>query len=581
MRRKLARYVPNASLDRAQEILDERHICIISGIPGIGKTTLAEILVTHLVDRNGFTPFRISNRLDEIKSLKDRSKRQGFYFDDFLGRTSLIRLERNEDRELLDLMRQVAENDRWRLVLTTREYILSAAKKSYEAIHNIPYGFAKCIIDLSDYTLSVRAQILYNHIHFSDLPKPHKLALLDDFNYRKIIDHKNFIPRLIEWMTGDFYMHRTDAKEHLNDLQTNLDDPIRIWEHAFMHQIGRASHHLILILATLPWRVYEEDARICFVSFRNYRRSKYGEVLHANDWDEALRELDGSFLATVKVGRHVALQFHNPSVEDFVKAHMRRTPADVDDLLASAVFFEQYSKLWLAHEGRLKLLDSAFMKLTDFIPGQGVRTVVTDAGLLVVAAVEEQVRFLMRVAKRTGRSVSKSAESKVRSLANRWQVGEGDRAACLSLLLDWKQEMGRVSEVVIGAAKSLMLDSEYLDDFDTSASFIEAFPSVLSEEELELLAGRFDADLWELCDGQSVDDLSEVIEIVEHVGDVLGVDVGYVVERLNENIEKLEWKERERVGYRAAKWEREKETTYEMGGIDAMFASLRDWVANS
>ncbi len=582
VRRRLARYVPNASLNRAQEILDEHHICIISGIPGIGKTTLAEVLVTQLVDKDDFAPFRIGNKLDEIKSIKDKSRKQVFYFDDFLGRTDLIHPERNEDRDLQDLIRQVAENDLWRLILTTREYILNAAKARYEAIHQLPDGFARCIVDLGDYTLFVRAQILYNHIYFSDLPKSHKLAILENFSYRKIIDHHNFIPRLIDWMTGYFYTHHTDAKEYLVDFQTNLDDPKRIWEYAFLHQISEASQHLILILATLPSRVYEEDAHICFREFRSYRRKKYGDVIRANDWDTALRELDGSFLATVRAGGRIAIQFHNPSVEDFVKEYMGRTPIDVDDLLASIVFFEQFAKLWTAHKERLELHDTTFERLKQFVPGRQVRTVSTGSGLFIVAAIEEQVRFLMRVAKRMGRNVAEAAGRAMTILTSRWQKEEGDRSSCLALLLDWQRELGSVPEVPLVAAKNFMIHAEYhLEDFDASAKFVDAFPSAASEEELELLAAQFDEVLPDICDGQSVDDLLEIVEVVERVGNVLEMDVENILDELNENIEEMENKVRQQAGHRPTRWESEQEERDEMGTIDTMFADLRDLLASS
>jgi hypothetical protein len=51
VRLRLCRYVPNASFGRAHELLDKSHYCIIAGIPGIGKTTLAEVLLADLVDR--------------------------------------------------------------------------------------------------------------------------------------------------------------------------------------------------------------------------------------------------------------------------------------------------------------------------------------------------------------------------------------------------------------------------------------------------------------------------------------------------------------------------------------------------
>ena len=42
--RRVKLYVMNPSYDKAKHILDSKHYCIIAGIPGIGKTTLAEIL---------------------------------------------------------------------------------------------------------------------------------------------------------------------------------------------------------------------------------------------------------------------------------------------------------------------------------------------------------------------------------------------------------------------------------------------------------------------------------------------------------------------------------------------------------
>ena len=582
VRRRLSRYVPNPSHSRAKKILDEHHICIISGIPGIGKTTLAEVLVTDLVDREGFVPFRISNRLDEIRSAKDRSKQQVFYFDDFLGRTDLVRLERNEDRELLDLMREVKQNDHWRLVLTTREYILNAAKRHYEAIDQLPDGFARCIIDLSDYTLPIRAQILYNHIYFSDLSKSHRLALTEKAVYRQIIDHKNFMPRMIDFMTGKLHVRDDDARRYVRDFLRSLDDPKLIWSNAFQHQIQQASQCLILVLATLPRRVYEEDARTCFVEFRKYRKTKYGETVHPNEWDTALRELDGSFVSTIRVGGQMTLQFHNPSVEDFIREHMERTRVDFADLLESAVFFEQYARLWGRHGERLKLLDSAFGELATFIPGLSARTVWTN-GRFVVTVGEDQVRFLIGMAKRTGRDVLEAAKGAMAHLARLWQSGDGDKAACLRLLLDWRKQVGGVQEALLNAAKSLLLDSgEYLDDFETGAQFVEAFPNAASEEELELFADSFDADLWDVDDEQSLDDLMQVVEVMELVGRVLGVDVDYVVDSLNERIGELEMKEKEEMDYnRPRSFEHWKERTDEEGTIDAMFAGLRDFLVDS
>ena len=134
VRKRMSRYVPNPSLERARRILADSHYCIIAGNPGIGKTTLAEVLLAELVDQHGFSAVRIEHHLGELRGTKDRRARQVFYFDDFLGRTSMTDLRRNEDTHLVDLMREAKENPHWRFILTTREYILNAAKQRYESV---------------------------------------------------------------------------------------------------------------------------------------------------------------------------------------------------------------------------------------------------------------------------------------------------------------------------------------------------------------------------------------------------------------------------------------------------------------
>jgi len=198
VRLRLRRYVQNPSFDRARTPLDKHHYCIIAGIPGIGKTTLAEVLLPDLVDRQGFEPFRIAHDLSELRSVKNSRCKQVFYFDDFLGKTSLEKLQKNEDQRLIELMEEVSENENWRFILTTREYILNTARLRYEAFAQPPIDFRLCVVNLADYTRAIRAKILYNHIYFSDLPRPHKLALLQNRRYETILRHRNYNPRVID-----------------------------------------------------------------------------------------------------------------------------------------------------------------------------------------------------------------------------------------------------------------------------------------------------------------------------------------------------------------------------------------------
>lgn len=86
--RKLPIFVQNAAFPRAQDILDKTNVLVISGVPGIGKTTLAEMLLyAHL--EQGYEPVVIRTDVREGKNVFNSKRRQVFYFDDFLGQTFL------------------------------------------------------------------------------------------------------------------------------------------------------------------------------------------------------------------------------------------------------------------------------------------------------------------------------------------------------------------------------------------------------------------------------------------------------------------------------------------------------------
>lgn len=99
--------VMNDSFNDALEKLIENRYVVISGEPGIGKTTLARVLVAYLlsdkfVDKNNptnFEEFCYTNcNIDDFAKVMQTSKRQVFFYDDFLGQITLEEGEKNFNR---------------------------------------------------------------------------------------------------------------------------------------------------------------------------------------------------------------------------------------------------------------------------------------------------------------------------------------------------------------------------------------------------------------------------------------------------------------------------------------------------
>jgi hypothetical protein len=192
-------FVQHQKLQDARVLLDSEHCCVISGPAGVGKTTLAEMLALEYLAAE-FELVEVSADIEEAMSVWRRGNKQIFLYDDFLGRTNLLpALGKNEDQRLLNFIRGIKDADNKRFILTTREYILRAARQRYDNLQDDLIDMARLTLDMSSYSRLERAEILYNHLYFNEHVTRQDLeTLVENRSYMNIIDHSQFNPRLIE-----------------------------------------------------------------------------------------------------------------------------------------------------------------------------------------------------------------------------------------------------------------------------------------------------------------------------------------------------------------------------------------------
>lgn len=592
IRNRTSRYVPNASLGRAREILEKHHYCIIAGIPGIGKTTLAEILLIDFVDRCGFQAVRIANDLSEIKPVKNPDALQAFYFDDFLGKTSLDKLRKNEEQRLMEFIQEVAENKNWRFILTTREYILNSARIRYEALANPSVDLSPCVIKLSDYTHPIRARILYNHIYFSNLPDPYKRALIEGRRYEEILGHKNYNPRIIEHMTEVRNVTALGVAAYFGNFIANLENPIRIWDHAFRNQLSEAAQHLLLVMGSLPNEVLVSDLETAFNSFYQLRRAKLGFSTSSRDFEHALKQLDGNFLKTNRAGEDQIVEFHNPSVNDFLESYLAGSPRDVADLIASAAFFDQFIQLWNGRSGtRFSGIDknsSEFFKtLEKNFLAPSCALVVNKNMLGQISSVrhadrsfEAKARFVVEFADSMSTPDGGSVVDHLLDLLqDRTRNRQGNKFELVNLLKKiGTRKLTQHNKELLLAAKGLFVHSlDDFDDFECLGDFIEAFPQLFEETEL----GGIREKLVDFCDSydpswdDDTDWIASFIEDVEKVAAQFDADLTKFCEALSERAYELEMR-REEQEYEPDDYEPEwrKSSAPSEEDVSSMFDSL-------
>lgn len=124
IRDEASKYVITSDFAKARDHLDERRIIIITGEPGIGKTTLArQLVLDHAA--TGFELVAIEESVSEAEATYVETAKQVFYFDDFLGRTYLEALKAKQDSHIVTFIRRIARDPLKRFLLTSRTNILN------------------------------------------------------------------------------------------------------------------------------------------------------------------------------------------------------------------------------------------------------------------------------------------------------------------------------------------------------------------------------------------------------------------------------------------------------------------------
>lgn len=341
IREEIRTYVSNDSLLNALRILDKHQYVIISGIPGIGKTTLARMLVYKILADYQYEEFiYMDGGLDTAVQMFQEGKKQVFFFDDFLGANTFID-EKGFESKLLSFIRAIRREKGKLFILTTREYILAQAKEQYEKLKNSNVEIAKCTIDMGTYSPVIRTRILYNHLADAHLPEPYVEALLHGRNYMDLINHPNFNPRVIETYIDNRLWTQDSPEQFVASFIYLFDHPACVWEKAFdaLTSIGK---YALLVLGTMPDKVYLEDWEKAFRTFCRLSQQDLHLSYTDAEFKRNIHILEDCFVRISSVrSDKLLVELYNPSVRGFLVEYISGFQDVRHYLLAGAHFAEQ------------------------------------------------------------------------------------------------------------------------------------------------------------------------------------------------------------------------------------------------
>jgi len=342
-KRRLRIYVQTPIFDQARKYLKENKFIVITGQPGVGKTTLAEMLVYDYIKEDYSLTYIIDDIKDAEKVLTPDSSKQIIYYDDFLG-SNEVEINKAKGREtiLRKILRLIISYENKVLVFTTRSFLLNTAIAESENLNRFNIKANESVLELTEYNGNIKRAILRNHVEDSDLKNEIKDFLRAKKNESFITEHTSFSPRIVEFITNKEVVNKMTVLEYENFLYSSINSPINIWEHAYNYQIKEDDRLLLNTLLSFgdSARIYElENAFHGRIDLEVQTNNKKKEVLA---FKKALKRLADGFIVIKDNNRKV--QFINPSLTDFLISYLRNDSDEVIRIAKSVRYTSQLTK---------------------------------------------------------------------------------------------------------------------------------------------------------------------------------------------------------------------------------------------
>lgn len=326
------------------DVLEKNKIIILTGNPGVGKTTTAKMIVNYFINQKVKNVLFLSDTdFIEIEGLYQDN--QIIVVDDFWGQNfSPEHKDGSRLRNFNRIINDFKESENRYLVLTSREYIIQDVLNHAEHETQKILNTDRFIVNLDGFSNEDKARIFLNHLLYYDFEKAffNKLEYSDILE--NIIEHSNYSPRHIEYFIKQFLYFDDKSSYNFYALFLKyLDKPTEYWNKNFEKLNGTSKLILLIILISSdPMELL--DLEKSFNTTQEETRLSLNENIEPLAFNKELRILEDFYLVSEKeeYTNRVFLRFQSPGIKDFLLEYLRTNgKAWIKPLLENALFFNQ------------------------------------------------------------------------------------------------------------------------------------------------------------------------------------------------------------------------------------------------
>lgn len=342
LKKRLRLYIKTPLFDDAKKSLEKNKFIVITGEPGVGKTTLAEMLVYKYIADD----YKLTYIYDDIKeaesALTPDDSKQLIYFDDFLGSTKVeINKAKGSENALISILRRIERLSNKLVVFTTRSFLFKTAIEESEKLKRFNIKAKSSLFELKEYDDNLKRQLLINHIEESEISDDLKDVLNDYSIQMEIIRHSSFSPRSVEFITTAANVGNFKKEEYLKFVRENFDFPDKIWKHAYNEQIFEDDRLLLNTLLSFGEISNLNGLEEAFNSRIQYEIENNNKQREMFAFRKALNRLEGGFLI---LKNEDEVHFINPSLIDFLVKYLREDKEEVLKIANSVKYVSQLTE---------------------------------------------------------------------------------------------------------------------------------------------------------------------------------------------------------------------------------------------
>lgn len=217
-------------------------------------------------------------------------------------------------------------------------------------------------IKLDQYTILDKARILHKHIYFTDIPDEFKNVFISDKNYWKIIEHNNYNPRLIEFVTSKRHIPNGTTDEYFRFVVNTLNNPKEVWKYFYQEQLSVEERILLNVVFAQSYSATYNDTKDMFAFMLEYEIKAFHYRPGLSPFQTALKRLlDGTLKLEKFVHNTVGrVSFINPSLTDFLNHYFINSEEERRKLILGSCTieqFEHYKQNFLSFENPYESLD--------------------------------------------------------------------------------------------------------------------------------------------------------------------------------------------------------------------------------